>query len=44
MRDETKKGNTKYKWINSENYWPCREKEHEKIYTYIKTGLEANGN
>ena len=44
MRDETQKGNVKYKSINKEDYLPCREKEQEKIYTYIKTGLETDGN
>ena len=45
MRDETLKNENKFKIssLNS-NYLPCREKEQEIIYNYIKKGLETNGN
>ena len=44
MRDETQNANAKHKSIDSKDYLPCREEEQEKIYTYIKTGLETEGN
>ena len=45
MRDETLGNENKFKIssLNS-NYLPCREKEQEIIYNYIKKGLETNGN
>ena len=45
MRDDTLKNQNKFKIssLNS-NYLPCREKEQEIIYNYIKKGLETNGN
>ena len=45
MRDDTLKNENKFKIssLNS-NYLPCREKEQEIIYNYIKKGLETNGN
>ena len=45
MRDDTEKKNKlKNSLIINNNYLPCREKEQEIIYNYIKKGLETNGN
>lgn len=40
MKDETHK----IQFISKNNFLPCREKEQEIIYDYIKKGLETNGN
>ena len=40
MKDETHKS----QFISKNNFLPCREKEQEIIYDYIKKGLETNGN
>ena len=40
MKDETHKS----QFISKNYFLPCREKEQEIIYDYIKKGLETNGN
>jgi len=45
MRDDTQKNKNKLKNSSINNsYLPCREKEQEIIYNYIKKGLDTNGN
>ena len=46
MKDETQKKNNLFlnSTLNKEDFLPCRDKEQEKIYNFIKTGLETDGN